>query len=710
MLARAFILCLGLAVSLVGLRAEAKTRATLLLDHANAKRGETIVAGVRLKMPPGWHTYWKNPGESGKETRIKWNLPQGLKAGEIRWPLPEKTIVLDQVVYVYEDEAVLLIPLDISPMAAQGKLELKATVSWLECEKLCIPGSAEVSATLDIGGVSTLSPDATLLETATKRLPGGNAVAVQAKWNKGTDNKSQIVELRFKPTKTGKWDFFPNPLDNIEFAGESKSGAAGDLLKVARKFEGEWPDSISGVLALISPEGKTLEGFEFTASTGTSLVTAAGTAGSTSGKESSASAEVGPGFVSMLLYAFIGGLILNIMPCVLPVIALKILGFVNQSRKHPGRVRFLGLMYGAGVLASFMVLAGIVIAIRVAGGNAAWGQQYQNPLFIVGMTALVLLVALNLFGVFEVQASGKAMDAAYSASSKSGAGGAFFNGVFATMLATPCTAPFLGVSLGFAFTRPPSTILLFFLAAGTGLALPYVLLCWQPAWLKFLPKPGDWMVKFKTIMGFPMLGTAIWLYSLAFSHYGKDKMLPLGLFLVALALGAWIFGEFVQKRSERSWSGILGTLGCLALAYVFLLEREVDWRHPVTTETTALQTNKFGMVWEAWSEEAVKKAQREGRPILVDFTADWCTTCQYNKRTAIEVAAVAARLKQLNAVTLMGDFTREDPAIRAELKKFKRAGVPLVLVYPAAADKKPKVLPEFLTKQTVLDNLATVLD
>ena len=617
MLARAIILCLGFAISIAGLRADARTRAGLLLDHASAKPGETIVAGIRLRMPPGWHTYWKNPGESGKETRIKWILPEGLKAGEIRWPLPEKTIVLDQVVYVYEDEAVLLIPIDINSTAPQGKIELKAAVSWLECEKLCVPGNAEVSATLEIGGVSTPSPDATVFDAAAKRLPGGNAVPVQAKWNKGTDDKSQIVELSFKPTKAGKWDFFPYPLDNIEFAGESKTDVAGSITKVARKFEGLWPYSITGVMALISPEGKTIEGFEFTAKSGFGETNVATTPNPLSATESIPAAETGPGFFSFLLYAFIGGLILNIMPCVLPVIALKILGFVNQSRKHPGRVRFLGLMYGAGVLASFMVLAGIVIAIRVAGGSAAWGQQYQNPLFIVGMTALVLLVALNLFGVFEVQASGKAMDAAYSASSKSGAGGAFFNGVFATMLATPCTAPFLGVSLGFAFTRPPSTILLFFLAAGFGLALPYMLLCWQPAWLKFLPKPGDWMVKFKTIMGFPMLGTAIWLYSLAFNQYGKDKMLPLGLFLVALALGAWIFGEFVQKRSERSWSGLAATATCVALAYIFLLEREVDWRHPVAPTANAagkVQPNKLGMVWETWSEEAVAKARRESAP------------------------------------------------------------------------------------------------
>ncbi|HTI71747.1 MAG TPA: protein-disulfide reductase DsbD domain-containing protein [Candidatus Limnocylindria bacterium] len=701
-------LVIGLLLALTAfarLTAESKTQAELLVDHVQARPGETVLAALRLRMAPGWHTYWKNPGESGKPTRLKWTLPEGVKVGEIRWPIPEKAFVLDQFVYVYEDETVLLIPVDIATTVPAGKLELKAQASWLECEKICVPGSAQVSATLEIADASTPSPNARLFTDAIKRLPGGNAVPVHGRWLKGADDKSRTLELAFKPTKPGKWEFLPNPLDNIDFAGETKSANAGPMLsltKVAKKFEGEWPAAVGGVMVMQSPDGKPLQGFEFT-SMGEAVAAPV----------VDVPTDSGPGFLAMLGFAFIGGLILNIMPCVLPVIALKILGFVNQSRKEPRRIRFLGLMYGAGVIASFLILASAVIGIRYAGGNAIWGQQYQSPVFIVGMTALVLLVALNLFGVFEVQLGGRAMNAAYSAGSKAGAGGAFFNGVFATLLATPCTAPFLGASLGFAFTKPPGTILLFFIAAGVGLALPYVLLCWQPAWLKFLPKPGDWMVKFKTIMGFPMLGTALWLYGLAFNHYGASKMLPLGLFLVAVALGAWIYGEFVQKRPDGSWLATGVTVAWLAVAYVWLLEGEVNWRHPapvLATSGTKAEPNSLGMLWEPWSNDAVERAQRDKRPILVDFTADWCTTCQYNKRVAIEVEPVAKRLKELNAVTLLADFSREDPRILAELKKYKRAGVPLVLVYPPIEGGPPQVLPEFLTKQIVLKSLERALN
>ena len=323
------------------------------------------------------------------------------------------------------------------------------------------------------------------------------------------------------------------------------------------------------------------------------------------------------------------------------------------------------------------------------------------------LTTLVVLVALNLFGVFEVSLGGTAMGAAGELASREGASGAFFNGVLATILATPCSAPFLGFALGFAFTQPPLIIVLMFLTVGCGLALPYVVLSWEPGWLKFLPKPGAWMEKFKNVMGFPMLATAVWLFSIAENHYGKRGVLWFGLFLVVLALALWIWGEFVQRGSKRRGLAMVISAALAGGGFVYAMEVELQWRAPSAAVKAggSLKEGADGIDWQPWSAAAVVQARAAGRPVFVDFTADWCVTCQANKKTSIEIAAVRAKLKAINAVALLGDYTREDPAIAAELKRFGRAAVPLVVVFPRDASAAPIVLPEVLTPGLVLGAL-----
>jgi thiol:disulfide interchange protein DsbD len=408
----------------------------------------------------------------------------------------------------------------------------------------------------------------------------------------------------------------------------------------------------------------------------------------------------------MLLYAFLGGLILNIMPCVLPVIALKILGFVGQAKDDPRRVRKLGLIYALGVMVSFLVLAGLVIGVKAAGHKAGWGMQFGNPQFLVALTALVTLVALNLFGLFEINPGTRVMDAAGTLASKHGPAGAFFNGVLATILATPCTAPFLGAALGFAFAQSAGIIVLMFMVVALGLASPYVILSWQPTWLKFLPKPGAWMERFKVAMGFPMLATAVWLFSLIPLHYGK-RALWLGLFLVILALAAWIYGEFVQRGRAHRGLGLAAALALLVGGYLYAVEGQLRWRSPVPDSSLAgpLKESPDGIDWQRWSPAAVAQARAQGRPVFVDFTADWCLTCQANKRIAIDIPSVRAKLKEINAVALLGDYTRLPDDITTELNRYGRAGVPLVLVYPKAPSEPPLVLPEALTPGIVLDFL-----
>jgi thiol:disulfide interchange protein DsbD len=364
------------------------------------------------------------------------------------------------------------------------------------------------------------------------------------------------------------------------------------------------------------------------------------------------------------------------------------------------------LVYALGVLASFLVLAAVVIGVKAAGHHAGWGMQFGSPVFVVCLTTLVMLVALNLFGVFEVTLSGRALDAAGGLASKHGTAGAFFNGVLATALATPCTAPFLSIALGFAFAQAASVILLIFLAVGVGLAAPYVVLSWNPAWLKFLPKPGAWMERFKIAMGFPMLATAVWLFNLAAGSYGKS-VLWLGVFLVVVAFTAWIFGEFVQRGRTRKGLAIVIALILLVSGYAYALESQLHWRNPMTATEThgSLKESADGIDWQRWTPEAVAQARAVGHPVLVDFTADWCLTCQVNKKTSIEIPSVRAKLKALNAVALLGDYTRFPDNIITELSRFNRAGVPLVLVYPKDAAQPPIVLPEILTPGIVLDAL-----
>jgi thiol:disulfide interchange protein DsbD len=407
--------------------------------------------------------------------------------------------------------------------------------------------------------------------------------------------------------------------------------------------------------------------------------------------------------------AFLGGLILNIMPCVLPVIALKVLGFVQQSKEAPARVRKLGLMYAVGVVASFLVLAVAVIAVQGGGEDASWGMQMQSPTFRVALLVVVVLVALNLFGVFEIGLAGSAMDGAAKLASKEGYSGAFFNGVLATALATPCTAPFLTAALGFAFLLKSAwVILLVFVVTGLGLAAPYVLLSWRPEWLRFLPKPGAWMVRFKVAMGFPMLATAVWLFDVAAPPYGEGGVLWLGLFLAVIALAAWVWGEFVQRGGRRPILA-MGLCGALVLgAYFYILETQLRWRQTplLAASSGVIKDSPEGLEWHPWSREAVSQAQAAGKVVLVDFTAKWCLTCKSNKKFAIDVESVRAKFRAVGGIAMRADYTNRDPRIAEELKRHGRAGVPTVVIFPKQTSGKPLVLPTVLTPGIVLDGLA----
>lgn len=708
---RSWIACVALWVGMLSGLAQGKAQVRLAFDAATVPPGSAFYAAVELTPQPGWHTYWRNPGDSGQRTKIEWKLPEGITAGEILWPPPQTLTEAGITSFVFDGRVVLPVRFTVAPNHPVGPVTVSAKVTWLECDKECVPGKAMVTNAFTVGSPLVASADQKVIGDALARVPAPAPMgSVSADWENAGKGDERTLILRVPPVpKRILSGFIPYENEGAELGSlpellKPLNGVSRIRVKVTRTGN-EWPKSVSGLLVF---GGTEMVGF----SVPIGAVLAAPTIVEAP-PGPTAAAPAARSLLAMLGLAFVGGLILNIMPCVLPVIALKILGFVKQSGQEPRRIRVLGLIYTLGVLASFAVLALLVIAIQGAGHTASWGMQFQNPVFLVGITTLVTLVALNLFGVFEVTLSSGAAGAASELASRGGKGGAFFNGVFTTVLATPCSAPFLGAALGFAFGQPPAILMLLFLTAGLGLALPYLLLSVQPAWLKYLPKPGNWMITFKMIMGFPMLATVLWLLSLAPDHFGQDGVFWLGMFLLCVALGAWLYGRQVQMGQGNRIVAWVGIVAAVAGGFGFILkgqlklDEQLNWRSPTPADVAAAAASKARATinWEPWSPSAVDRALGDGKPVLVDFTAKWCLTCKVNKALAIEIPAVRERLKALGVVTLRGDYTREDPAIAMELKRWKRAGVPLVLVYSRNPDIPPRVLPEQLTPGLVMDAL-----
>lgn len=691
-----------------GLNATSKTatKVKLFVSHETAELGSTIMAGIEMTMDEGWHTYWRNPGAAGIPTAVKWRLPDGVTAGEIQWPVPEKFLSLGATGYGYKNTTVLLVPLFISDDASLGQVELVGEVSWLECKTQCNPRDQKTSVNFEIGQTSKESPFAVTLRDWGGKLPKpftGEITKVRAWWGEeaNDDERKFIVEFDSGEAR-GDADFFSLQYENFEFSPESKIKVFDDskvqVEKTVLKFEGQWPVKVQGLLVFNLNDHEKTRAVELDIPIGIKSSTLLNS------KTNNQSLWL------MLLYAFLGGLLLNVMPCVLPVISLKVLGFVNHGYESKVRVRMLGVLYGIGVFVSFMILATIVISVKSAGEMASWGMQMSNPQFVVLLTILVTLVALNLFGLFEVTL-GSVGAAAGSVGSKGGASGAFFNGVLATVLATPCTAPFLAPALGFAFIQSAELIILMFASVALGLALPYVILSWNPKWLRFLPKPGPWMEKFKVLMGFPMMGTAIWLFMLNYEYYG-DRTLWLGIFLIILAMAVWILGEFFQRGTKRKGL-VLVIVGLITLGgVIFALEGQFKWRKPIdpnAKQVDVVQDFPGGIQWHTWSQEAVEAAQKSGQAVLIDFTAKWCMTCIANKKTSIDISSVGAFISENNIKAFRADFTRRPDYITRELAKWNRVGVPLVLVFSPDTKKKPQILPEVLTPSIVLDALKNSL-
>jgi len=664
-------------------------QAQLLADADAIAPGKAITVGLLLKMAPHWHTYWKFSGDAGLPTEIKWTLPPGWKAGEIQWPLPHKQIDPGDIeTYGYEEEVLLLQEITPPALIAATSVNLAAEASWLVCEKLCIPGGAKLQLTLPVSDKNTPA-HGELFARYRRSLPQSwpaESVA-RASWSRvGQELRLTVTSGALANYPAAQ--FFPLPEANV-VVGHPKMERSADgkiIFRVPIEDSDKNVSALNGVIAF----GQTENGAERNGWTLPASLAAVSPA-----KDSG-------NVWKFLLFGLLGGFILNLMPCVLPVISLKIFGFIKHAGQSRGRILRSGLAFVAGIFAWFIGLALLLIVLKSVGREITWAFQFTNPYFVLAMSAVVLVFALNLFGVFEIALPQMANRSLLGWTAREGDAGSFFQGVFATVLATPCTAPFLGTALGFAFTQSGWMILLMFLAIATGMSAPYFLLSAQPAWLRLLPKPGAWMVYVKQLMGFFLLATLLFLLWVLGAERGAEAIIWASCFLLALGIACWMKGAFLGPNASTAARVVsVAIMMALVLGSGFYFIGEKFRTTTVATAGALAQGD-----WQAFTPERLQTELAQGHTVFVDFTAAWCLTCKFNESSVLESSAVRDAFQSRGVVKFKADWTNADPAITKILKQFGRPGVPLYVLYPG--EKTPIVFPELLTQRMVLDKLETV--
>ncbi len=701
----------------------------LVVETTSVKPGQPFWAGLRMKMDEHWHTYWRNPADSGLPTKIHWSLPDGFRAGEINWPYPQK-IVLDILAsYGYEGETLLLVeitpPADLEP---GGTVDVGAFASWLVCADICLPGESGYQVTLpvtvDAPGIDERWTG--LFAEAREKLP----VPVPG-WTVEAAISDSTVALHAAPPgwfagNLTSAEFYPYNEDLIDYVSPQmlEKTETGYLLTMRRSgFYTGRPQQVAGVL--VSPDGWRGAGSERALAVSAvyadvlpaavavigpsgSGETAAGTGiSAVSGLAATvASGDLVSGLWQALLFALVGGLILNLMPCVLPVLSIKVLGFIHQAGDDPAKARRHGLVFTAGVLVSFLALAAVLIGLRAGGEQLGWGFQLQSPAFIVVLSVIIFMFGLSLFGVFEIGTSLVGLGG--RADSGGGLSGSFLSGVLATVVATPCTAPFMGVALGYALTQSAVQSLAIFGFLGLGMALPYLTLSSVPALLRYVPKPGAWMESFKQFMGFLMMATVVWLLWVLNLQTDPNLVALVMVLLVLVALGSWILGRWGGIASgSRSRMAARAAAAVIIIASMAAVLSQVP--APAKAErTAAAPMYSAGLEWEPFSRQLVQDLRTSGKAVFVDFTAAWCLSCQVNKRVALSDSRVVEQFENLGVVPVQADWTSRDPEITRALAEFGRNSVPLYVLYTGGPDSEPEILPELLTPGLVLDALKKV--
>ena len=679
-----------------GAEAKDQITPTLVANTTAIETGKAFTLGVRFEIKDTWYTSWRFVGDIGMPLEVVWELPPGFKAGPLQWPLPVSHAAAgDFLNYVYEHETMLFVEITPPATFSADRVTLKARAAWQACDPMtCVPGSAIVELSLAVGPAQPANAE--LFAKWRAQIPKTTPPPFQIEWqrDKADEFSIRIVGL----AKEIKAEFFPLPPNKDVKPGHPKLSEVADDGTRTITFpieEGGAPNlPWQGVIAT-SKDGATREGWQVAAS---GQVSEAASATPTEAASSASSQTTS--LLAILWGAFLGGLILNLMPCVLPVIALKIFGFISQANEEPRRVFHLGLAFAAGVLVFFLGLAALAIGLRAAGHGFFWGMQFSDPRLLIGLISLVVLFALSMFGAFDITLGGATENTIGKLAGHGGYGGAFVHGLFTTLLGTSCTAPFVGPVLGLAVTQPPAVIVTIFATMAAGMSLPYVLLTWKPAWMRFLPKPGVWMERFKQLMGFVLLAVAIWLLGVVGSTRGATAMTAVAWFLTFLAVAAWIFGA----GQRRWWALVLALTVASAGGAVFL----PDAMKKAAAAEREIKPNSVGIVWEPYSEQRLEEARKSG-PVFIDFTAEWCPNCKTNEKFVINTKPVADAFKAKRVTTLVADWTDFDPAITAKIKSFQRIGVPVYVLYPPGP-AQPVVLPEFLTQAMMLRYLADLPD
>lgn len=672
-------------------------QARLLVEQTSIRPDATFDIAVVLDMAPHWHTYWATSGDAGLPTRVTWTLPEGFEASQLQWPGPQRyTEAGDLTVFGYGDQVALFTQVR-TPAQLPDTIQAQAQVSWLVCADICIPGDTTLTWTHvrgdaigDTGVLARYRPllptpltaeDALTWSQTLRRIDGGLRLTVQVQAGHGA----------------GLPDFFAMPPGDTAYleAGpriEHEPGAITASFDVMSYAGEQPPERLTGVIGYAGADGTpqyrtiTLD-----------LSSPAGEAGFDLLSADFRPASEGSLWIFVLM-AMVGGFILNLMPCVLPVISLKVMSLVSQAGSSAARVRQLGLAFSAGIVTTFLALAAVVVALQAGGDQLGWGFQFQSPAFVVLLSGLVFVLGLSLFGVVTVRLPGSGTTLGGLGDGE-GPGSSFANGVLATILATPCTAPFLGAALGFAFSQPPATIAVIFLAAGVGMASPYLVLAWNPGWMAWLPKPGAWMERFKQGMGFLLMATVLWLLWILGKQLGMEAVVWSAAFLLCLALAAWVLGAWVDLRStgrQRAIAWVVA-IGLAGAGFVWFVK-------PLLSSTPAVAAADE-LSWEAFDVGRIEAQIAEGRTVFIDFTADWCWTCKVNERTVLADADVRRQFTEQNVVMVQADWTSRNPEITELLRAFGRSGVPLYVIFPGGRPEQPLILPEVITPGLVIDYL-----
>ncbi|WP_019677217.1 protein-disulfide reductase DsbD family protein [Arsukibacterium perlucidum] len=671
---------LPLAASSTGWQQAKHIQAELVSEYSTVTAGQQFAVLLHFEPDPGWHTYWKNPGDSGLATSINWQLPAGVQAGTIAWPTPQSFLIPPLVNYGYAGQTLLLTELTIPAGYTADSLTINAEVDWLVCEEICIPADASFTLTLNVGGQAGLAvSQQPLFEKARAALPLKTGAVGDYAISGGAFSAALDAQLPQPPVA-----FFVAGTELVDHAAAQQIVLQdGSLLlqQALNTYFSDPPEQVDVVLIDAAGQGysASLRYREQPTAQGTSteILVTGGTLNTFD-------------LWLILLMAVGGGLILNLMPCVFPVLSLKALSIAGNSQQRQQQRRD-ALLYSAGVVLSFLVLAALLIALRAAGNAIGWGFQLQSPLLVGLLAYLLLALGLSLSGL--VQFGLGLMNAGGELAAKGGGKGSFFTGVLAVIVASPCTAPFMGTALGYAVTQSPQVALLVFAALGLGMALPFLLLAFIPALARLLPKPGAWMETLKQLLAWPLYLSAVWLVWVFGRQTGIDAVALLLLGMVALAAALWLWG---RVQLGAGWVNRLAALGLLLLAVITLWQVATQ---QVAVNNKGQHTSNTTEHWQSWSPEKLSELRQQGKPVLVNMTADWCITCLVNERVALNTERSKAALSEYNVSYLKGDWTRRDSDITVYLQQYQRDGVPLYVLYWPG--QPPQLLPQILTPDTL---------